>query len=53
MADTHGHPPDPNVAPMHSEVKESFAPLDVTIAVTLGLVAIATGIVFGLIFVNN
>jgi len=53
MADTHGHPPDPNAAPMHSEVKQTFAPLDVTIAVAFGLVAIAAGIVFGLIFVNN
>lgn len=53
MADTHGHAPDPNAAPMHSEVKERFSPRDVTIAVTLGLAAIVAGIVCGVIFVNN
>jgi hypothetical protein len=53
MADTHGHPADPDAAPMHSEVKESFSQLDVVICVALGLIAIAAGTICGIIFVNN
>ncbi|MEX0783925.1 MAG: hypothetical protein WD557_14890 [Dehalococcoidia bacterium] len=53
MADAHEHPPDPNVAPMHSEVKESFSQVDVVICVALGLIAIAAGTICGILFVNN
>ena len=53
MAETHGHAPDPNSAPMHSEVKSNFSALQVTIAVLLGIAAIAAGIVSGVVFANN
>ena len=53
MADSHGPAPDPNAAPMHHEIKERFSPVDVTICIALGLVAIAAGIISGLVFVNN
>lgn len=53
MADSHGHAPDPNTAPTHSEVKESFSQVDVVICIALGLIAIAAGTISGLIFVNN
>lgn len=53
MADSQGPAPDPNAAPMHHEIKERFARVDVTICVALGLIAIVVGIVSGMIFVNN
>lgn len=53
MADTHGQTPDPNAAPMHHEIKESFSTVDVTICIVLGLVAIAAGIISGLLFIND
>jgi hypothetical protein len=53
MTDSHGHPPDPNAAPTHSEVRESFSQLDVVICVAVGLLAIAAGTICGIIFVNN
>ena len=53
MADSHGAVPDPNAAPMHHDIHERFTALQVTIAVGLGVIAIAAGIVCGIIFVNN
>ncbi len=53
MADSHGQAPDPNTAPMHSEIKESFSQVDVFICVTFGLIAIAAGTICGIIFVTN
>jgi hypothetical protein len=53
MADSHGHAPDPNAAPMHSEVKESFSTLDIAICMALALIAIGAGTICGIIFVNN
>jgi hypothetical protein len=53
MADSHGNVGDPNAAPMHGDIKESFSQVDVVICVALGLIAIAAGTICGIIFVNN
>lgn len=53
MADSHGHAPDPNTAPTHGEIEDSFSQVDIVVCVALGLVAIAAGVICGIIFVNN
>lgn len=52
MADSHGAD-DPNVAPMHLEVKERFTSLQVAIAVAFGGIAIVLGTVLGLVLAND
>lgn len=53
-ADAHAaHHDDPNTAPMHHDIKEYFGTGQTVIAGALGLVAIAAGIIFGLIFTNS
>ncbi len=53
MADTHATTEDPNAAPMHHDIKEQFTRLQIAIAVSLGGIAIAAGIVFGLLLAND
>lgn len=52
--DDHGHAPaDPNAAPMHHDLKLDFTMAHAVIAATLGTVAIAAGIIFGIVLAND
>ncbi len=44
---------DPNAAPMHHEIVETFAGIHVVIALLLGVAATVAGIVLGLVLVND
>lgn len=52
MADSHGEQ-DPNVAPMHLDVRFDFREWEVFVLGLLGTVAIAAGIVFGILLAND
>jgi len=51
MAESHDD--DPNVPPIHYEVRESFASASYLLATVLGLAAVALGIVFGVLLAND
>lgn len=55
MADSHeahGHA-DPNAAPMHTDVQESFSPSAVLFCYVLAAIALIAGLVSGLTIVND
>lgn len=52
MADAHAHH-DPNAAPMHTDVRESFSAGQVAFCYLLALVSLVAGIVSGLLFIND
>ena len=51
--DSHAAPVDPNVAPAHLDVKASFTAFQVGVCWSLGIIAIASGVVFGLTLANK
>lgn len=53
MSDTHATSEDPNTAPMHHDIEQGFSWLQIAFPVGLGLVAIVTGVLTGLLLVNN
>lgn len=50
---TDSHDADPNVAPMHHDIRTQFAAAQMAIVAGLGAVAIIAGIVFGLLLAND
>jgi len=50
---TDSHEADPNVAPMHHDIRTRFAAAQIAIVGGLGVVAIIAGIVFGLLLAND
>lgn len=50
--DAHGEA-DPNVAPMHHDIVEKFSPGAVLFCYALAALALISGIVAGLVFVND
>jgi len=55
MTDVHTAEPaaDPDVAPNHTEVRDTFPPIAIVLCWGLGALAIVLGIVLGLTVVNN
>lgn len=53
MADAHATVVDPDAAPPHQDVRDRFSSWQVTLSLVLGLVAIAGGLVSGILFANN
>jgi hypothetical protein len=53
MAETHHGPSNPNAAPMHTDVRESFDAGAVAFCYLLAVLALVAGIVSGLIFIND
>lgn len=51
MADSHDD--DPNVPPIHYDVRESFVPVSYFVATVLGVAAVALGIVLGVVLAND
>lgn len=51
--DSHGHPVDPNAAPLRQDVTADFATVHYIIAGLLGGGAIVLGTIFGLLLVND
>lgn len=50
--DAHGEA-DPNVAPMHQDIVEKFSPGAVLFCYALAALALISGLVAGLVFVND
>ncbi|MBN9495015.1 hypothetical protein J0H33_16960 [bacterium] len=55
MADVHADPAaaDPDVAPNHTDVRDTFSPLAIALCWGLGGAAVVLGIIFGLVMANN
>lgn len=53
MADHHHTPADPNAAPMHTDVRESFDAGAVAFCYILAVVALLAGLVSGLVVIND
>ncbi len=53
MADAHHTPNNPDAAPMHTDVRESFDPGAVAFCYVLTFLALAAGIVSGLVLINE
>ncbi|MGE5595993.1 MAG: hypothetical protein ACM3S1_08165 [Hyphomicrobiales bacterium] len=49
----HGHAEDPNAAPMHHDIQEQFSAFAVVLTGALLTIAIAAGIIFGLVLAND
>ena len=45
--------PDPNTAPAHLEVRDTFAPIHVAICAVLGVGAAVVGLILGIVLVND
>ncbi len=50
--DAHGHA-DPNAAPMHHEIKETFSPGAVLFCYLLAAVALIAGVITGITVIND
>lgn len=55
MADSHGAhgEADPNAAPMHHDIVETFSPGAVLFCYVLAALALISGVVAGLVFIND
>jgi len=53
MAEAHGTHDDPNAAPMHLEVVDTFTRAQVAFCAALGGVAIIAGIILGIVLSND
>jgi len=51
--DAHGHPADPNSAPMHTDVRPDFSTGAVVFCYLLAVVTLIAGVVTGITLVNN
>jgi len=55
MADGHAETPatDPDVAPNHPDVRDTFSPVAIALCWGLGGLAVVLGIIFGLTMANS